>query len=160
MHVSWFFVAGCFVASAACVAYLWAQRSLVTGRCVHWNCGHRSQWLITTAVSYELLAALTLMLYEAQHSGLLGEGARGSPVLCYAVIWLGHTSTALFVTPYVLRTFRLAALFKPSLRRRFWFAATDAYVQTLCTGLACRCVTYHDMNTVHPDPTELLSALL
>ena len=118
-------VAGAYVMLAVCMLYCWAQRSFVTGRCIHWSCERRSKLLVACALTCALVMGITLLAYEAKQEGLFGEVAKQSTALCHVMFWESHVSVALYVAPYLLRTFRVAALYRAQLRQRLWCVATS-----------------------------------
>lgn len=109
-----------------CLAYMSAQRSLLTGQCQHWRCGKRAVVLTTILLTGVTGAAVLLLVYETQRSGLLGPASEASmKSTCTAMMFLSYVVPGLFVQPYIFRGFRMVVLFETSLRQRFSWAAKE-----------------------------------
>ena len=130
-------VLGCGLAA---MCFVWAQRSVVTGRLVHWACGKRSWILIAATNVYGLVQFIVVNIYEAQRVGLLGEAAKSSQGYCQAMLIVSHASIALYMMPYLIRATRVAVLYEPRLK---------AYCRCV---LSQRCGMCNTMSTHEPLP--------
>ena len=110
------------------ILYMWAQRSFVTGRCIHWECGRRSCFLISMSQVTALATAAAVLIYDLQQAGAFGDEGRNSPVPCQLLFWTSNLATAGYTVPYLLRTFRLASAYNNKLRQRFCCVATARFV--------------------------------
>ena len=105
-----------------CVGYMWAQRSLLTGRCVHWECGKRSWALLALLVSFCTATACLLAVYEVHQAGLFGTSPDATAEMCTGLVVVSQLVWAGFAAPHVLRALRVIVLYESSLRSRCGWA--------------------------------------
>ena len=127
-----------------CIAYMWCQRSVLTGRCVHWECRKRSWKLVTLSCAVYGAIVIVTAAYEVQRA-MVGQSETRQPGLaisCTTLLVLSTLYWVGFALPYNTRTLRLVVMYQTSLRSRFGWVLQERYVKR-CRNASLSSVPLH-----------------